>query len=114
MGAIIDMRQLTLMGGAGDPELREIIDDFVTELGEQLVQAKAVSTASDQSSEEVRNLAHKIRGMAGSLGFKPLSALAATRDVDDWNESEAGWVAQLDTAVTEAIVAWEELKRSEG
>jgi HPt (histidine-containing phosphotransfer) domain-containing protein len=112
MEAVIDMRQLTLLGGAGDPELREIIDDFATELGEQLVQAKALAGASEQSSEEIRILAHKIRGMAGSLGFKPLSALAATRDADDWNESETGWVAQLDTAVTEAIVAWEDLKRS--
>ena len=59
---------------AGDPELRELIEQFVAELPERL--ARMRSAACADNLPEVGRLAHQLKGAGGSYGFPQISAAA--------------------------------------
>jgi len=104
----IDLRHLSALGGASDPELREIIDDFLDELPLHLVQARRLLMEGNPSA--LREMAHKIRGMAGSMGFKPLCAVAAEGDKDEPLKDAKGWVDRLEKEIAIGVEAWAVLK----
>jgi len=110
MASILDLNHLAIIGGHHDPELREIIDDFVTELSVHLKHATALIDDKASPPGEIRELAHKIRGMAGSLGFHPLAQLAAEQDHDKPVGSASEWLGRLREQIGLAITAWDELK----
>ena len=61
---------------ADDPDLAEIIDQFVTGLAEQL---KAMREAlANNHHEEVQRLAHRLKGAGGSYGYPLLTEVSKT------------------------------------
>ncbi|MDP3215538.1 MAG: Hpt domain-containing protein, partial [Deltaproteobacteria bacterium] len=60
---------------ADDPDMAEIIDGFVAGL---VGRAEALrAAAAEGRREEVRRLAHQLKGAAGGYGFAPITAAAA-------------------------------------
>ena len=59
---------------AGDPELRELIVQFVVELPERLARMRSLAYADNLP--EVGRLAHQLKGAGGSYGFPQISAAA--------------------------------------
>jgi len=59
---------------AGDPDMMELLALFVSELPQRLVEIR--QAAQGQNWQEVRRLAHQLRGAGGSYGF-PLLTTAA-------------------------------------
>jgi HPt (histidine-containing phosphotransfer) domain-containing protein len=105
---IIDLRHLSALGGASDPELREIIDDFLDELPLNLASARRMIADGDLLA--LRDMAHKVRGMSGSMGFKPLCAVAAEGDKDTPIDDPSGWLDRLETEIHIGVEAWKVLK----
>jgi histidine phosphotransfer protein HptB len=56
---------------AGDPDLRELIEQFVTELPERLANIRMAACAGNLP--EVARLAHQLKGAGGSYGFPEIS-----------------------------------------
>lgn len=108
MQPTIDLRHLSALGGASDPELREIIDDFLAELPLNLADARLM--IADGDLDGLRNMAHKIRGMSGSMGFKPLCAIAAEGDQDTPINDPSEWLNRLEAEIAVGVSAWEILK----
>lgn len=61
---------------SGDPEMTELLALFVSELPLRLAEIRQV--AQGHNLQEVRRLAHQLRGAGGSYGF-PLLTTAAAR-----------------------------------
>ena len=81
---------------ADDPDLREIVELFVDELPAKL--AAMVAQFQSKNWNELRTLAHQMKGSAGSYGFDALTHYAArlegavkanrsTDEVDDIQEA---------------------------
>lgn len=60
---------------SSDLEMREIIEMFVTELPRRTMAMQAAIRAGD--TEQVRILAHQLKGAAGGYGFSALGEAAA-------------------------------------
>lgn len=110
MKPAIDLRHLSAIGGHQDPELRGIIDEFVDELDPILQQARSLIARPDAPAQGLRDVAHRIRGLAGSFGFRPLADLGALRDRPDPEGSATDWLADLEREIARAKLAWTELK----
>jgi histidine phosphotransfer protein HptB len=59
---------------AGDPDLRDLIEQFVTELPHRLATLRMAACADNLP--EVGRLAHQLKGAGGSYGFPQLSEVA--------------------------------------
>jgi HPt (histidine-containing phosphotransfer) domain-containing protein len=65
---------------AGDPDMAELIEYFVSELPER---AAAVNDClRDNRWEDLRRLAHQLKGASGGYGFGPLGEAAAALEHD--------------------------------
>jgi HPt (histidine-containing phosphotransfer) domain-containing protein len=60
---------------ADDPEMRELIELFVSELPERVSSLEAAWR--DERVEEARRVAHQIKGASGGYGFPSLGEAAA-------------------------------------
>ncbi|MDB6080432.1 MAG: Hpt domain [Akkermansiaceae bacterium] len=108
MQPTIDLRHLSALGGASDPELCEIIDDFLDELPLNVADARRLIAEGNLNG--LREMAHKIRGMSGSMGFKPLCAIATEADKDTPIEDPGGWLDRLEVEIAVGVNAWKILK----
>jgi HPt (histidine-containing phosphotransfer) domain-containing protein len=61
---------------AGDPDLGEIIEMFVEEMPART--AALLDQFNSRDMQELRRLAHQLKGSAGSHGYAPISEVAAT------------------------------------
>ena len=61
-----------------DPELREIVEDFVARLPERISDLKKAHDALDWS--QLKLLAHRLKGAGGSYGYPDLSRLGAAME----------------------------------
>lgn len=71
-----DMKKSPLISDfAGDPDMAELVEDYVMNLP---LRAAAISAAlaADQL-DELRTLAHQVKGSAGGYGFGPITTQAA-------------------------------------
>ena len=59
---------------AGDPDLGEIVDLFVSEMSERV--ATLLDQLQAQDWESLRRTAHQLKGAAGSYGFDSISPCA--------------------------------------
>lgn len=57
-----------------DPDLAEIVDEYVAALGQRIAAIERAVMAGDRQRTEM--LAHQMVGGAGSHGFDPISAAA--------------------------------------
>ena len=57
-----------------DPDFREIVEEFVERLGERLQAMKRA--ASEGKAEQLRELAHWLKGAGGTAGFGALTEAA--------------------------------------
>jgi len=91
---------------SGDPEMAELLALFVSELPLRLAEIR--QAAQGHNLQEVRRLAHQLRGAGGSYGF-PLLTTAAARveDIAREQTSIKDLRAALDqlTAVSERLRA---------
>jgi len=74
---------------ASDPDMVELIEYFVSELPER---AAAINDCVRQERwDELRRIAHQLKGASGGYGFSPLGEAAAAleRDIDAEAELEA-------------------------
>lgn len=62
--------------GQDDPELRELIDAFVARLPEFWTPLERA--ARDHEWEQVREVAHKLKGLGGGMGYPVISEVAAS------------------------------------
>lgn len=60
---------------ADDPDMREIVEAFVGEMPDRL--AALERAWSEQQLDEVRRLAHQLKGASGGYGFQSVGAAAA-------------------------------------
>jgi HPt (histidine-containing phosphotransfer) domain-containing protein len=58
----------------GDPDLRDIVDQFVWEMPERV--ANLLDRLNSGNWEELRRLVHQLKGAAGSYGFDLLTPSA--------------------------------------
>jgi HPt (histidine-containing phosphotransfer) domain-containing protein len=58
-----------------DPDLRDIIEEFVDGLSDRIVHLKLAFDELDWS--QLRTLAHRLKGAGGSYGYPQISQLAA-------------------------------------
>lgn len=76
---VIDIDHIGRLGGAGDPCIREILDDFVDSLPDIAAKLESARHAGDLVA--YREEAHRLKGAAAMTGFPRLAALA--RDAED-------------------------------
>src|SRR5262245_6520336 len=82
---------------SGDPEMAELLALFVSELPLRLAEVR--QAAQGKNWQEVRRLAHQLRGAGGSYGFPLLTTAAA--QVED--------IAKDQTSVKELRAALDQL-----
>ena len=73
----------------GDPDFGELVELFVNEMPRRLATLEQAFATGDQ--EELRRVAHQIRGAAGSYGFHQVTPFAARLEaalVDKQPEAE--------------------------
>lgn len=58
----------------GDPDMAELVDLFVTELPERMLAAS--QAWSEQRFDDVRRVAHQLRGASASYGFPTIGEAA--------------------------------------
>lgn len=59
---------------SGDPEMRELVDYFIGDLGRRVHALRAALDACDAA--RLRTLAHQLSGSAGGYGFAPIGDAA--------------------------------------
>jgi HPt (histidine-containing phosphotransfer) domain-containing protein len=90
---------------SGDPEMAELLALFVNELPQRLAEIR--QAAQRHNWQEVRRLAHQLRGAGGSYGF-PLLTIAAGRVEDIANEQTS--VKELRAALDRLTAVSERLR----
>lgn len=60
---------------AGDPDMRELLEMFVSELPGRVAAIEQAVRASDK--EAVKRLSHQLKGAGGGYGFMPITDVAA-------------------------------------
>lgn len=60
---------------ADDPDMREIVDFFVNDLGDRISAIRAAFDTDDRA--RLRTLAHQLKGAAGGYGFPTIGMAAA-------------------------------------
>jgi len=65
---------------AGDPDMSELIEYFVSELPERA--AAVTDCLRSRRWEDLRRLAHQLKGASGGYGFAPLGEAAAALEQD--------------------------------
>ena len=70
-----------------DPDLAQLVEEFVVELPERLAVLQAA--AEKQNWLEVRRLAHQLKGAGGSYGFPAISEAAAWAEDAAKNKADA-------------------------
>ena len=63
-----------------DPDLHDIIEEFVDGLSDRIVQLKQAFDELDWS--QLKTLAHRLKGAGGSYGYPDISELAAQMEKD--------------------------------
>jgi HPt (histidine-containing phosphotransfer) domain-containing protein len=79
---------------ASDPDLLDIVEEFVDSLGTRIAELK--KAFAEQNWSELTTLAHRLKGAGGSYGYPEISALAgvleqqfkmhSAQDFDLWME----------------------------
>jgi CheY-like chemotaxis protein len=82
----------------GDAEFREIVEEFIGELAEQLRALQAAHVRGD--CKEIASIAHWIKGAGGTAGFDALTQPAATLEKLARN---AGSTEQLSRVIDELV-----------
>ena len=89
---------------AGDPDMAELLALFVGELPERLADIR--QAAQGQNWQEVRRLAHQLRGAGGSYGYPLLTTAAGQVETiarEPVNVSELRSALDQLTAVSERL-----------
>src|SRR5271156_4864188 len=76
-------------GLIGDPEIRELLPEFVADLPAKVSQLAAILERADV--ESLRRHAHQLKGVGGTFGFMPLTdaaeklelAIAQAKNIDE-------------------------------
>lgn len=79
-----------------DPDMIDIVEEFVTGLTDRVADLKAAYDQSDWT--RLKTLAHQLKGAGGSYGYPPISELAATIEEACKQQSGgdfANWIDQL-------------------
>lgn len=108
--ALIDFGHLEMIGGMDDPELREIMEEFIAEIPGYLERARVAIAAGD--SGLLREAAHSIRGISGSLGFMLIFHTAAEADTNTPTADPQEWFSRLSLHCEESVKEWIRLKGS--
>jgi signal transduction histidine kinase/CheY-like chemotaxis protein len=91
---------------ASDPDMAEILPEFIAELPEQV--AALIQHLHDQNLEELRCTAHQLKGAGGGYGFAEITRLAAR------TEQRVKDAASLDAITTEVDRLIRLIRRVEG
>lgn len=59
---------------ANDPDMREIVEMYVQEMPERI--SRLEETWGNQQLDELKRLAHQLKGASGGYGFEPVGAAA--------------------------------------
>jgi HPt (histidine-containing phosphotransfer) domain-containing protein len=90
---------------AGEPDMAELLALFVSELPQRLVDIR--QAAQGHNWQEVRRLAHQLRGAGGSYGF-PLMTIAAGK-VETIAQEQAS-IKELRTALDQLTAVSQRLR----
>jgi len=71
---------------ASDPDLRELVEMYVDEMSERITMLQELLAASDW--EELRRMAHQMKGAAGSYGFEAITPVAGAVEDSIRNEAD--------------------------
>lgn len=86
---------------ASDPDMIELVQEFVQELPNRADALQTLLAASSYS--DLRRLAHQLKGAAGGYGFKPISESAGKVEKLLHAELEPSQVQNLRTQVDELV-----------
>lgn len=92
-----------------DPDLREVVEEFVTGLEERLHELQEAYTKLDW--ELLATLAHRLKGAGGSYGYPDISQLCAQMEAGfRAHEADAfqDWYTQLDSLFAAARAGLED------
>ncbi len=83
---------------ASDPDMAELVEMFVADLHERI--ACLQKAISEQDLEQLKTLAHQLKGSAGGYGFTPITDASAEleqtiKGTDDWTSIEASTQAVI-------------------
>ncbi len=81
---------------AEDPDLRDIVEEFVRGLSDRVSELERALTEQDWTS--LQREAHRLKGAGGSYGFPPITEVAARLEADIHAEQPQkfdAWIEQL-------------------
>lgn len=88
---------------ADDPDMKDIVEDFVNGLDERLRELQDAHTKLDW--QMMAMLAHRLKGAGGSYGYPPISTLGGTME-SSFKAQQPGefetWMQQLNDLVAAA------------
>lgn len=96
--SVVRITPITSTVSLDDPEMRQLIADFVKRLPERLTELG--STARAENFKAVAALAHKLKGSAGMYGYPELAAAAKTLEVSAKNGDSTGVLKSLEAAIS--------------
>lgn len=76
-----------------DPDLHDIIEEFVDGLSDRIVHLKQAFDELDWS--QLKTLAHRLKGAGGSYGYPDISRLAARMEKDFGTRRSDSFEAQI-------------------
>lgn len=88
---------------AEDPEMRDLVEQFVDGLSERIRELQAAFAASDWNTLE--RTAHRLKGAGGSYGYPAITELAARMEAEfkaRRGERFADWIAALEQLIAAA------------
>ena len=103
MNRIIDCKRLAGLGGVGNPELRRILNRFVSALPGYLIMLEAAIAAGD--SKESLGILHRLKGSALTCGFTAI-AQAVTAAMDSSGVQGSCLKVDLEAIVQSSIHEW--------
>ncbi len=83
-----------------DDELRPIVDQFVRSLPDRMLAMR--THAEDNEWDEVRQIAHQIKGIAGAVGYPRLTAKAKDLDISIKQGDRARYEVHLESVLDES------------
>lgn len=86
---------------ADDPDMADLVDMFVSELGERIARLEA--GLAQRRLKDLKTLAHQLKGAAGGYGYPELSRIAGVLEAQLVQDEAALSAAALNRSVQDLV-----------
>lgn len=105
-GPLIDAQRIALLGGLNHPDIRRILDDFVSELSR--CQRELTPWLEQRQRQPLIERLHQLRGAALSTGFTGIAAVAS-RWHDAADPFDPGFAEEFRKTLKASALAWRKM-----